>query len=74
MLDTLAGLKTIFFSRGDKLDQGSTLRFLNETMWFPTDYLGENMHWEKIEDKSATIKFSDAGWEVEAALHSNKKG
>jgi len=74
MAQCLAGLKTIFDSRGDELDQGSMLRYLNEIIWFPTAYLGDNMYWEEVDDKSAKVKFSDAGREVEATLHFDKEG
>ena len=70
----LAGIKTIFDARGEKLDQGSMLRYLNEVMWFPTAYLGENMRWEGVDDKSAKVRFSDGGREVEANLHFDKEG
>ena len=45
MYGRLAGLKTIFDVSGDKMDQGSMMRYLNEVIWFPTAYLGENMRW-----------------------------
>lgn len=74
MLGKLAGIKTIFDARGEKLDQGSMLRYLNEIMWFPTAYLGDNMRWEEMDDKSAKVKFIDGGREVEANLYFDKEG
>ena len=55
MYGRLAGIKTIFDARGKEIDQGSMMRYLNEVMWFPTAYLGENMRWEEVDDKSAKI-------------------
>jgi hypothetical protein len=74
MLGKLAGLKTIFDARGKELDQGSMMRYLNEVMWFPTAYLGDNMRWEAVDDKSAKVKFSDGGREIEASLYFDKEG
>lgn len=74
MYGRLAGLKTIFDARGPELDQASMLRYLNEAMWFPTAYLGENMRWDAVDDHSARVVFSDHGREVSAQLYFDGEG
>jgi hypothetical protein len=74
MYGKLLGLKTIFDARGPELDQGSMVRYLNEVMWFPSAYLGENMRWETLDNESARVKFSDHGREVSADLYFDSQG
>ena len=74
MVGKLAGLKTLFDVKGDKMDQASMMRYLNEIIWFPTAYLGDNMRWEDLDDKSARVKFTDGGREIEASLYFDKEG
>ena len=74
MYGRLAGLKTIFDARGPELDQGSMVRYLNEVMWFPTAYLGENMRWETVDNVTARVTFSDHGREVSADLFFDDDG
>jgi hypothetical protein len=68
MLGKLAGVKTIFNVKGDELDQGAMVRYLNEIMWFPTAFLSEKISWEELDDHSAQITFSDFGKSVSAQL------
>ncbi|MDT8307799.1 MAG: hypothetical protein RRC07_17825, partial [Anaerolineae bacterium] len=42
---SFAGLRTMSDARGPDVDQGSLMRYLNEMMWFPTAYLGDNITW-----------------------------
>lgn len=46
---------------GNELDQGVVLRFLNETMWFPSALLSHYIRWENIDGDSAraTITVGD---------------
>lgn len=57
----LAGLVTLFDVRGEKLDQGAMLRYLSEMLWFPTSFLGDNITWHSIDDRSAGVTFEDRG-------------
>jgi len=74
MYGRLAGIKTIFDARGKEIDQGSMMRYLNEVMWFPTAYLGDNMCWEEVDEKSSRVKFTDGGREIEASLYFDIEG
>jgi hypothetical protein len=64
MFGKLAGLFTVFDMRGEELDQGTMIRYLNEIMWFPTAFLGENVTWGEIDDHSAQVTFNDCGKSV----------
>jgi len=74
MLGRFAGLKTIFDEQGEKIDQASMMRYLNEMMWFPTAFLSRNMSWKELDDKTAQVTFSDGDKEVEAQLHFDHEG
>ncbi len=68
MYGKLAGLFTVFDARGEELDQATMIRYLNEIMWFPTAFLGENISWQGIDDHSAEVTFSDHGKSVSARM------
>jgi hypothetical protein len=68
MFARLAGLFTVFDVRGEELDQGTMLRYLNEMMWFPTAFLGDNVTWQAIDDRSAGVTFHDGGKSVSARM------
>ena len=68
MFAKMAGLFTIFDVRGEKLDQGTMLRYLNEIMWFPIAFLGENITWQGIDDHSAQVTFTDCDKSVSARM------
>jgi hypothetical protein len=66
MFGKVAGLFTIFDTRGDELDQGAMMRYLNESTWFPIALLGDNMAWQGVDDGSADVTFTDRGKSVSA--------
>jgi hypothetical protein len=68
MFGKLAGIFTIFDVTGEKLDQGTMLRYLNEIIWFPTAFLGENISWEEVDEDSAQVTFTDHGKSVSAQM------
>ena len=68
MFGKLAGLFTVFDVRGDELDQATMIRYLNEIMWFPTAFLGENITWQEIDDRSAEVTFTDRGKSVSGRM------
>jgi len=44
---------------GKFINQGELLRWLGESVWFPTNLLpSDNIKWESIDDKSAKLLFS----------------
>jgi hypothetical protein len=68
MFGKVAGLFTIFDVRGEEMDQGAMMRYLNETTWFPIALLGDNMKWQGVDDHSADVTFTDCGKSVTARL------
>jgi hypothetical protein len=68
MFGKLAGIFTIFDARGEELDQATMVRYLNEIMWFPTAFLGQNISWEDVDESSAQVTFSDHGKSVTARV------
>jgi hypothetical protein len=74
MYGKLAGLFTIFDVRGEQLDQATMIRYLNEIMWFPTAFLGDNIEWEAVDDRSARVTFTDCGKSVSAQMFFDDAG
>jgi hypothetical protein len=74
MFGRLAGLFTVFNVHGEQLDQGAMLRYLNEMMWFPTAFLGENITWQGVDDHSARVTFTDHGKSVSALMTFDAQG
>ncbi len=74
MFGKLAGLIKVVDFRGDELDQGTMLRYLNEMTWFPTAFLGDNIAWQAVDDRSADVSFTDAGKTVTARLFFDSQG
>lgn len=68
MFGKLARIFTIFDVSGEELDQATMIRFLNEIMWFPTAFLGENISWEYVDQQSAQVTFRDHGKSVSGQM------
>ena len=55
----LLNLIKIAESKGDYINQGELLRWLGESVWFPTNLLpSEHLSWEAINDTSARLLFN----------------
>jgi hypothetical protein len=50
------------------------LRYLNEIMWFPTAFLGENISWEEVDEDSARVTLIDHGKSVSARMFFDDAG
>jgi hypothetical protein len=74
MFGKVAGLYTVFDARGEELDQATMIRYLNEMMWFPTAFLGDNISWLTVDDHSAHVTFSDHGKSVSARMYFDDDG
>lgn len=74
MFAKIAGLFTIFDIRSEKLDQGAMLRYLSEMIWFPSAFLGDNVAWNSIDDRSAEVTFSDCGKSVSGQVFFDEEG
>lgn len=74
MFGKLAGMFTIFDVRGDEINQGTMVRYLNEMIWFPTAFLGENITCTHISHHAVDITLTDAGESVTARLYVDDEG
>jgi hypothetical protein len=61
MLIKAASLVTVANASGEALGQASMLRYLNEMMWFPTAFLGDNVSFEAVDDHAARVTLTDHG-------------
>lgn len=61
MLIKMMSLVTIADSSGPEIDQGTLIRYLAETVWFPSAALEVYITWEHIDDNSAkaTMTYGD---------------
>jgi len=61
----LFGLIRIVHERGSHTDQAELLRWLGESVWFPTNLLpSEKLHWTPIDENSARVQFTHNGLDV----------
>ncbi len=74
MRGKLFGLYTLFDERGDELDQGASLRYLSEMIWFPIAFLGENITWEAIDEDCAKVTLTDGEQRVSGKLIIDDEG
>ena len=74
MLITAAGLYPIADVRGAEMDQGALMRYLSEMIWFPTAFLGNNVSFEPVDDRSARVTLTDRGRNVSATMFFDEAG
>ncbi len=74
MFAKIAGLFTVFDIRGEKLDQGVMVRYLSEMIWFPSAFLGDNIFWKSVDDRSAEVIFTDHGRSVSGHMFFDEAG
>lgn len=56
---SLLNLFKVLDGEGPEYDQGELLRWLGESVWFPTNLLpSSRLHWTPIDDNSAKLSFS----------------
>lgn len=61
--------------KGDKVTQGELLRWLGESVWFPTNLLPrENLKWTPIDSNSAKLTFDYNDLSVWYKVYFNNKG
>ncbi len=65
VLARLASFVPVAEARGPEVDEGALVRYLSETVFFPT-VLVDQVRWEPIDDESARVFLSDDELEVSA--------
>ena len=68
MLIKALGLFPIADVVGPEMDQGSMMRYLSEMIWFPTAFLGDNVSFEPVDDRSARVTLTDGGRTASATM------
>lgn len=71
---SLMGLKKIDVSKGDKVDQGSLLRYLGELVWIPSGLVDKRIHWTVIDSTSLRAGLTIGGTTVNADFHFGDDG
>lgn len=61
-------------SEGKEIDQGSLVRYLAETVWFPSAVLNEYVVWKEIGDNTAQATMTYGGVEATGTFTFNEKG
>ncbi len=74
MLIKILSLLTVADARGKEIDQGSLIRYLAETVWFPTAALSSYIKWEEIDANSAKATMSYGGVTASGVFSFNEKG
>jgi len=74
MLVKLLGLIGIADASGPEMNQASLLRYLSETIWFPTAFLSGYIQWEPIDTNSAKATISVDGLTASAGFYFNESG
>lgn len=67
-------LITIADSSGTEIDQGTLIRYLAETVWFPSAALSSHITWEEIDANSARATMSYGGVTGSGVFIFNEKG
>ncbi|MFW6119440.1 MAG: DUF6544 family protein [Petrotogales bacterium] len=57
----ILSLFTVADTSGKEMDQGTLLRYLGETVWFPSAALSDYITWEEIDEKRAKATMSFEG-------------
>ena len=70
----LLGLFTVVDASGPEMDQGSLMRWLNETMWFPAVWATEVITWEAIDDHTARGSVTVGDLSATADFHFDDEG
>ncbi|MCU1275480.1 MAG: hypothetical protein JWO48_2911, partial [Bryobacterales bacterium] len=74
MLVKFSSTFTIANASGVEIDQGASLRWLGEALWFPYAFVGQAIGWEPIDERSARAKLLQHGFPVEGVFEIDEEG
>jgi hypothetical protein len=74
MLVKILSTFTVADARGPEIDQGSLLRWLAESMWFPYGFVGDQVEWESIDRNSARATLREGNVSVSAVVDIDDAG
>lgn len=68
----LFSLLKVVDAHGLTVDQGELLRWLGESVWFPTNLLpSERLHWSPVDNRAATVTLKHKGLTLNYTVHFN---
>jgi hypothetical protein len=67
-------LYTVADESDGAMNEATLMRYLNEMMWFPAAFLGDNVTWAAIDDSSATVTIGDRGMSATATVFFDAEG
>lgn len=71
----LLGLIPIVNAAGPELDQAELLRWLGESVWFPTNLLpGQGLNWDPVDMDHARLSYHFGGFDLSYLVTFNKAG
>ena len=74
MLVKIGSTFTVADAGGPEIDQGSSLRWLAETAWFPYALVSDAVHWDAIDAHSARATITQDGLPVVATFEFDDEG
>ncbi len=74
MLVKLESLFTIADACGPEIDQGASLRWLAEAVWFPYAFVGDAIRWEPVSGEAARATLVQEGARVTATVEFDAEG
>jgi hypothetical protein len=74
MLIKVGSLVPLVNAADDKIDQGAALRYLGETIWFPSAALGPYVSWDAIDDTHAKATMRHGEQAVAAVFTFDSRG
>lgn len=75
LIVSLFGLIKVAGGQGEKYNQGELLRWLGESVWFPTNLLpNENLKWTEVDSQSAKLNFNYNGFTLNYLVTFNSLG
>lgn len=74
MLIKAGALVSVVDATGDKIDQGTLLRYLGEMVWFPSAVLSPYLTWEPLSADSARATMSYRGVTASAVFSFDRQG
>ena len=74
MLVKLGSVLTMANAGGVDVDQGASLRWLAESVWFPFAFVSEDVRWDAIDEHRARVSLTGQASPVSAVLEIDPEG
>jgi hypothetical protein len=74
MLVKVASLWPVADASGEQMDKSGMMRYLSEMIWFPAAFLGDNISFAAVDDRSARVTLTDQGQTATGTLFFDEQG